>query len=126
MIIEVFYNIFTSKNHALIRSLDMVIILGLVRDKWDAQKLLNRTWLPPTELDKGTKDILLGMKNPTVNTLGEIKVDINRDSFRSNLRRSRDNKASYISGLRFIHYNLSARSALLLQINTIYCHIYGT
>ena len=70
----------------------MVRILGLVGEKAEVQNILNVTWIPPTYLDKDTKDILLSMrKTQIVKTLGDIKFDITRESCRSHWKRSREN-----------------------------------
>ena len=68
----------------------MVIILDIVGDKWEAQKTLRLTWTPPIYLVKDTKYILISMRKiQTVKDLGDIKVDITRESFRSHWIRSR-------------------------------------
>ena len=99
-IIKGLYDIFISTNHTPIRSPYIVRILCLVGNKEESQKILNGTCTSPTYMDKGTKKILLRMsKTQTVKALGEIKVQITRESFRYQLRRSRENKAPYISGI---------------------------
>ena len=67
----------------------MVRRIGLVVEKKYSQKVLNGTWVPPTRLNEDTKDILLiRKKNPTINSLGDIKVEITRESFRFHLEES--------------------------------------
>ena len=65
----------------------MVRRLGIVSDKEEYQNIQNRTWTTPIYLEKYIKEIFLIMgKTQTVKALGDIKVDITRDSFRYHWR----------------------------------------
>ena len=102
----------------------MVIRLGLVGEKWKFQKILNVICTPRTYWYKDTKYILLSMgTNQTVKYLGDIKVDITRDSFRYHLIRSREKTAYSVSGLHSRKYKLSVRSSFISEIHAIFCHI---
>ena len=90
MIIEGFCGRFTSTNDTNIRIIYMVRGLGIVGEKEESQNTLNVTWTPPTYLEKYTKEILIIIrKTQTIKSLGDIKVEITRDSSSSNWRRTR-------------------------------------
>ena len=114
-------DILTSTNHTLLRGPDIVKILGLIGGNEDVKNVLNGTWVFRTNLKKNTKDILLCMnKYPKHLILGDIKVDITKDSFVYHQKRSRGISRYSISGLYSSHYKSAASSAILSEIYAIF------
>ena len=115
---------FTSANHTPMRSSDMVDFLGILGEMTEAKTIMKGSWVPLTDLLNDTWDILLSMRrNPTVESPGDINIEMSRYYFRHHWKISKDVTSSSIYGLHFSHYKAVSRSNFISEVHSICCHL---
>ena len=102
----------------------LLLHLGYFGDTMVAQQILDGTYECPDGMDNYTREFLQSLQQSRhISPDEQIDTDITKEDFQAYWKKARERTFSSMSGLHFGHYKAAVKSALLLEMHSVFTHI---